>query len=285
MSLERPAIGILGLGLIGSRCAANLDRAGYPVQAWNRSPREAAVPIVAHPAQLAQSAQILSIYLKDSAAVLETFGQLEAELSPQHIVLNHATIDLHATEELAARCAEIGCGFLDCPFTGSRDAAASGNLVYYASGDADLLERVRQLLEVNAKEIQFTGPIGTATTLKLATNLVAASFVQALAEGLALTRAQGLDGELFARAMASNASHSALAALKLPQMVRGEFDPHFTLENMRKDCVQMQSLARQHGLQLPGLETVLHQLETRASAGDGPLDYAALARSFGPFSA
>lgn len=280
MSLERPAVGVLGLGIIGSRCAANLDGAGHPVLAWNRTRRESPVPRAASPAELARESQVIAIYLKDSAAVLEVFEALQGELTARHTVLNHATVDLACTEELARRCRRIGCGFLDCPFTGSRDAAAAGQLVYYASGDRDLVERMRQLLEVTAREVQFVGNIGAATTIKLATNLVSACVVQALAEGLALTRAQGLDGQLFVDALASNASGSPLTKMKLPHMLSDRHEPHFSLENMRKDSVQILALAQRLGLELPALETVNRCLTERCEAGDGGLDYAALARRY-----
>src|SRR5690606_16191086 len=130
-------IAVLGLGIIGSRVAANLQKAEIgTVQTWNRTPK--GLPgECASVEEAAENADLILLFLKDAAAVREVAARVFALPGKERILVNHATIDLATTKWLAAECAARGIGFLDCPFTGSREAAAAAGLVYYAGGPAE----------------------------------------------------------------------------------------------------------------------------------------------------
>lgn len=271
-------ISVFGLGIIGSRSADNLAKAGYEVTTWNRTPKDRA-DSVATPAE-ASASTTLCFYLKDGVACRETFEAMRAELTSEHTLINHSTVDLDTTQWLAAQCSEIGMQFLDCPFTGSKDAAQAGALVYYAGGDEALIETLRPVLEVTSKEIIRLGDIGAATIVKVATNLISASTVQALSEGMAIANAHGVTPETFIPAVLSNACGSPLAALKLPTMATGEYDTHFSLDNMRKDSVFALELAAQAKLETPGIKATNTTMTQLCDAGHADLDYSALYKQF-----
>lgn len=274
-----PTVAVYGLGIIGSRCADQLAKKGYTVRTWNRTPkpRKDSHP---DPATTAQNADFHSFYLKDGIALREVFNQLRGELKPTHTILNHSTVDLKSTQWLAAQCAEIGCHFLDIPFTGSREAAAQAALVYYAGGDSEVLEKARPLLEATSKEIKHLGPVGSATIIKIATNLISASTVQALAEGLAITTAHGIAPELFTEAVASNASGSVLASMKLPTMAAGDYDTHFSMENMHKDSQFALQLAESKNLDTPGIRVTSEAMGNQCKKGHAHLDFSALFKAY-----
>jgi len=274
-----PTVAIYGLGIIGSRCADQLIKNGNTVQTWNRTPksRNDSFP---DPSSAAEGSDFLSFYLKDGVALREVFTSLKNKLKPEQTVLNHSTVDLESTQWLADQCAEIGCPFLDAPFTGSKDAAAQGALVYYVGGDAETLQKSRSLLEVTSKEIKHLGPVGSATVVKIGTNLISASTVQALAEALAITKAHGIDPEVFTQAVAANASGSLLAKMKLPTMAEGNYDTHFSMENMLKDSRFALQLADTAGLDTPGIRSTSEAMEKQCEKGYEHLDFSALFKAY-----
>ena len=239
-------VGVLGLGIIGSRVAEACRRAGVAVVAWNRT-RRRGQPALTTPMEVAQAARVLQIFVTDDAALASVVEALLPALTKHHVVLNCSTVSLDATRAAAAAVATTGAAFLDAPFTGSKNAAAAGELVYYIGGPAAVLERVRWALEPSAKAIVPLGRVGDATVIKIATNLVSAIAVEALSEALGIVTAHGIGADAFLAAMEHNANSSGLSRMKLPGMVAGRFEPHFSLKNMWKDAGFAEQLAQAVG--------------------------------------
>lgn len=271
-------ITVLGLGIIGSRAAANLRKnPDNQVTVWNRSPKGAEGE--AHSLETAVAeAEVVAIYLKDAPAVREIVARLLDSAPSELTLLNHATVDLPTTQWLAEICTERGWKFLDAPFTGSREAAAAAALVYYAAGDSELIDAIEPLLLQTAKQVIRCGTVGQATVIKLVTNLVSACTVQALAEGLAIAVSQGIKPAAFTAAVASNACSSPLAAMKLPTMASGDFDTHFSLENMLKDSRYALELAAQ--LETPAIRAVSGRMAELCEDGYAENDFSALAAPY-----
>ncbi len=280
MSHDKEKIAVFGQGIIGSRCAARLSEADYDVITWNRTPKPDTIHPAATPAEAAEDAGVLLFYLKDGIALREVVEVMRAQLRPDHVLINHSTVDLDTTHWLAKLCEEVGCGFLDSPFTGSKVAADQGQLVYYVGGDPVLIERMSTIMEVTSKEVHHFGKVGDATIIKIVTNLISAATVQALAEAQAITTRLGLPASLLTEAVASNACGSPLAAMKLKSMAEGDFETHFSLENMRKDSELAKQLASLSKTRTPATDTTYECLERLCQAGHGDLDYGALAKAF-----
>ena len=279
MSTSTPHLAVLGLGIIGSRASGRLIDAGYTVTRWNRSPKglpgEAATP-----ADAVRNASVVLLFLKDATAVRSVCSGILPVLAPGSTVVNHSTIDLDTTLWLDSSCRNAGIRFLDCPFTGSRDAAAAGNLVFYQSGPGDLAAEIRPILLQIGKEIIPCGEIGAATIIKLATNLVSACTVQALAEAFAIVTRHGVDAASFLNAMARNANASPLAAMKLPAIASNDFTTHFSLDNMRKDSVYAIDLARAKHLETPAINAVSRRMTELCAQGQAQLDFSSLAKPY-----
>jgi 3-hydroxyisobutyrate dehydrogenase-like beta-hydroxyacid dehydrogenase len=272
-------IAVLGLGIIGSRACARIAGAGWPVACWNRTPHGVAGE-TATPEEAADGAAVISIYLKDAPALREVVARLEPVLKPGQILLNHSTVDLATTHWLDQICQARACRFLDAPFTGSKVAAGSGQLVYYLAGDPELAAELETYLSVTSKTRLHCGPVGAATVVKLATNLISACTVQAMAESLAITTRHGVPAECLIRAVAENVSASPLTAMKLPLMAAGNFETHFSLSNMGKDSRYMLALADAAGLDTPAIRAVSQRMEELCAAGLGNLDFSALAKPY-----
>lgn len=270
---------VLGLGIIGSRACVRLTEAGWRVSCWNRTPKgfggEAAAP-----EEAIEGAAVISIYLKDVPAVREVVGRVESFLKPGQIILNHATLDLETTLWLEKVAQVHGCRFLDTPFTGSKLASANGQLVYYTGGDVDLARELEPYLSITSKSRLHTGGVGTATVTKLATNLISACTVQALAESLAIATRHGVSVDCLIEAVSLNASSSVLAGMKLPTMAVGNFDTHFSLANMGKDSRYMLALAESAGLETPAIAAVSKRMHELSGQGLGDLDFSAVAKPY-----
>ena len=270
---------VLGLGIIGSRACRLLADSGWRVNCWNRTPKglpgEAATPEAA-----IDGAAVISIYLKDAPAVRDIAARIGPFLKPGQIVLNHATVDLETTLWFENHCLERGCRFLDAPFTGSKVAATAGQLVYYTGGDDSLAAELDVYLSATSKSRLPCGPVGAATVVKLATNLISACTVQAMAEAMAIATRHGVPAERLMDAVSQNASGSALSAMKFPAMISGNYETHFSLSNMGKDSRYMLALAESAGVETPAIAAVSRRLAELEDAGHGGMDYSVLAKPY-----
>src|SRR3954466_453592 len=249
----RKNVGGIDLAIIGQRVADNLRERGFHVFVWNRTPRP--VPnFVGSRSEVADLCDFIEIFVSDDDALIETVESIKRSLKPHHVVMAHSTVAPHTMRAAAEIVQRREAHLLDVPFTGSKLAAEKGELVYYAGGDHAALERARPVLEASSKEVIEIGEIGQATTIKLATNMITATTVQATAEAMALVAGAGLSPEKFALAMRGNAAQSPTLAMKLPKRREGDFEPHFSVKHMLKDVQIVCRLARSHGLDLAATE-------------------------------
>ena len=272
-------VAVLGLGIVGSRVRERLIKAGYLVTCWSRTQRGLAGEKNT-PKEALEGAELVSIYLKDAPMVREVFEKVKSSLTRGVIVLNHATIDLTTTLWLAEQCVAKGCDFIDAPFTGSKNASATGQLLYYTAGDAELVESLSNFLAVTSKGRIHCGKIGAATVIKLATNLISACTMQAMSEALAIAARHGVSPEIFTEAAIRNASGSPLMAMKYPGILKGDFEPHFTMANMWKDSRYALTLAETAGVHLPAITAVSARMGEMCADGSAELDYSALAKAY-----
>lgn len=271
-------IAILGLGIIGQRCADQYESHGISVSRWSRNSGK-------HPLQAASleqavsDADAISLYVKDREAVRQVATQIIAHLRGR-LLMNHATIDLATTLWLADFCQQHGVRFVDAPFTGSKIAASQGKLQYYLAGDADDCAAAAEILRPTCFGSIFMGNMGHATVVKLATNHIAACQIQAIAEAQALCLTHGIQAEAFAKVVTSHGTKSMLVETKLPTMLRGDYETHFSLDNMRKDSHYAAELAAEMQLDLPAMRCLGARLQDLCDAGQAEKDYTALGAAY-----
>jgi 3-hydroxyisobutyrate dehydrogenase-like beta-hydroxyacid dehydrogenase len=278
----RKNVGVLGLGIIGRRIAEHLRHQGLLVFVWNRTPRP--VPnFVGSPAELAQTCDYLQIFVGDDDALMRMIQVITPSLTRRHIIIAHATVSPDTMREAAALLQRRGARLVEAPFTGSKLAAEKGQLVYYVGGDEEALREVRPLLEASSKAILHIGEIGHASIIKVATNLVTAATVQAAAEAMGLVHYSGIPLEKFAEAMKHNGSNSATLDMKVPAVMSGNFEPHFSIKHMLKDMQIANRLGRDFDLALGLAAATRDRLLEEARQGRGEQDYSSIARKFLPF--
>jgi len=272
-------VGLIGLGIIGSRVAAALRKRGLQVFVWNRTPRLEQY-FVGSPVEVAELCDVVQLFVADDTALLETVRQLTPGLTAQHVVTAHCTVAPESMRGAAEIVERRGARFLEAPFTGSKVAAENGQLIYYIGGDEAALKKARPVLEASSKEIIVIGEIGDASVMKVATNIVTAATAQVAAEALALLGKAGIAPELFIRAMKSNASNSTTLEMKVPLMLAGDFEPHFSVKHMLKDVRIAAKLAREFSLDLPLTEVSSDMLLAELKQGRGDADYSSVAQKY-----
>ncbi|HEY2341031.1 MAG TPA: NAD(P)-dependent oxidoreductase, partial [Steroidobacteraceae bacterium] len=197
-----PNIGFIGLGNVGSQLAGNLLRHGVDLTVRDIDPQRVA-PLVARgarsaasPRALAAAADIVITCLPSPAvcaAVMEEHDGVLAGLKPGALWLEMSTTDHAEVRRLAARVEERGAMALDCPVSGGCHRAASGNIAIFAGGTRSAFERALPVLAILGQRILHTGPLGTASQLKVLTNYLCTVHLVALAEALTVARVAKLD--------------------------------------------------------------------------------------------
>jgi 3-hydroxyisobutyrate dehydrogenase-like beta-hydroxyacid dehydrogenase len=194
------------------------------------------------------------------------------------VYIDSSTISPDLARRAAAACAERGVDFLDAPVTGGDWGAKKGELVFMIGGQAEVLERVKPVLEVLGKKFFLLGPNGAGQTVKLAMNLILALEVEALAEALALAKSAGVAGERLIEVMQSSMARAGVLDVKAPNMLKNEYPPSFPLRLMHKDMRLALELARQKGLDLPAAAASYATYSAVKDASKDDADYSAIAR-------
>jgi 3-hydroxyisobutyrate dehydrogenase-like beta-hydroxyacid dehydrogenase len=278
-------IGIAGLGIIGTRMAANWRKAGHEVLGWNRTRARAeglGLPLYGTPAELAAPSDVVVIVVADPPAVHSVIAGAQGIASIAlrgKMVLNASTVDAATNRKAAAAVEAAGGRFLETPFTGSKTGAESATLVFFVGGDEGVFRRAEPLLlQVGRKAFHF-GPVGAAADTKLAMNLILANYMQAMAEGFLYARKAGVDMQTFVEAFRLNAGWCPLAELKVPKIIGRDFSPHFSLKHMDKDLRLALERAEETGAELPHTLHLKELFNEAMERGWGDEDFAVLCRA------
>jgi 3-hydroxyisobutyrate dehydrogenase-like beta-hydroxyacid dehydrogenase len=281
-------VGVLGVGRMGGAMARALAAAGHDLVLWNRSP-EAATTLatelggraVASPAEVARAATICVSMLADGAAVDAVYGGpagLIAGAGPASVLVDASTVPPSTLRGHAAAAGAAGAGLLDAPVSGSVSLATAGKLTLMVGGEVADLERARPVLEALATTIFHLGPLGTGAAMKLAVNTVIFGLNQAVAEGLVLAEAAGIERAAAYDVLAASAAGAPYVGYKRAAFVDPDGTPvAFSLDLAAKDLRLIADLARASGVDLPQARADLAFIEAASAAGGGDRDFSGVA--------
>jgi len=238
-------VGFIGLGIMGSRMAANLRRAGNELTVFNRT-RETAEQwaaehggqVASSPREVAERADVVITMLVNGAqvedALLGEGGAVDAAREGA-LFVDMSTIAPADARRLGAALRERGHGFVDAPVTGSAPKAQDGTLtIMVGAGEAEL-ERARPLFEAMGERIVHAGEVGQGQAVKVISNSVSATNCVVLAQALVVGRQAGVDLDALLEVMGSGSANSTMLQLKGRPMLEHDFSPLFKLEHMLKD--------------------------------------------------
>ena len=201
--MARERVGFIGLGIMGSRMAANLAAAGYELTVWNRTAATAeafaaehGVSVAATPAELAAVSDVVIKIVVDGEQVEEIlFGEkgIVSGARAGMLCIDMSTISPEMTRSLGERLGEHGIAFVDAPVTGSSPGAEAGTLTIMAGGTEADLQRADPIFAVLGAKTVHCGALGQGQTIKVITNAIAASNAAVLAQALIVARGAGVD--------------------------------------------------------------------------------------------
>lgn len=270
-------ISVLGLGIIGSAWAKNLISDGHAVRCWNRTPKD--FPNFHASIQEAiEGAEVIFIVVADPPAVQSVLDKIQPKLGHGLLVIQSSTISARWTRLFAEQVQRTGALFLEAPFTGSKLAAEQRQTVYYLGGESEVVDKARPILEPISSAILHIGPLGSASSLKLAMNLNIAGVAQTLFESLTLCRVEGISDEVYFNALARNASRSGVSDLKEPKLRQRDYTPQFSLKHMAKDLRLALETAADHSLSLEQTVHLKKIYDQGMSAGWADDDFVGIIR-------
>ena len=277
-------VGFIGLGVMGRPMAQHLQRAGHELHVWARRPQSTdGLPATVHatPAALGAACEVVFTVITSSADV-ETVALGEAGLmhgmAPGSVLVDCSTIAPDVARRIAATLAERGVHMLDAPVSGGAQGAIDATLAIMAGGEAEVLARVRPLLECLGKRIVHVGPNGAGQVAKACNQMIMVATIQAVAEAMRLAGAAGVDCAKVRQALAGGSAGSRVLEIMGQRMVDRDFAAGIEARLHHKDYGLVLGAARQSGVPVPLTAVVAQQLNALMAQGWGKDDTASLLR-------
>lgn len=184
-----------------------------------------------------------------------------------------STIDPSESKNISEKFQEYNINKLDIPVMGGPNVAITGDLVMMVSGDKESFEECKAIFEKIANKVFFLGESGVAHSIKLAMNLQITMLALALSEGITLVKKTGVDPKKFLEILNSTYFKTGMSEKKAFKMIDRNYDPTFTLANLKKDISTMTSVAKDLGIELPMIQKAEEVYENAIKEGLGEIDY------------
>ncbi len=279
-------VAFLGLGIMGSRMAANLVRAGHELVVWNRTGARAdefcaqhAARTASTPAQAAADAEVTVTMVVDGPQVREVLlgadGAVEGARTGA-LCVDCSTIGRAETLRIGGELEHRGLSLLDAPVTGSSPLAEDGTLTIMAGGAAPDFERAKPLLDAMGEVIVHCGPLGQGQMVKLINNAVAASNAAVLGQALVVAAKAKLDLDALTQVMGAGSGGSTMLELKAAPMRQHDYTTLFKLDHMLKDVRLCLEEGQADGAPFPFAALTREILTAASGRGYGDADFAAL---------
>jgi 3-hydroxyisobutyrate dehydrogenase-like beta-hydroxyacid dehydrogenase len=277
------SVGWIGAGRMGAAMAARLAKAGVKVTVWNRT-KAKAEPLAEFGCTIADTiAELRGMDVvftmvstnKDLEQVLLGEGGLLVESTDvPRIVVDCSTVDLAASEQVRAACAERGVAFLASPVSGNGKVVKAGQLTLVASGPEDTFRQVQPLLEHIGKSVTYAGEGDVARLVKICHNLMLGVVTQSLAEIVVLAEKGGVSRAAFMEFLNNSVMGSVFTRYKSPAIVHLDYTPTFTPILLRKDFDLGLAAAHELNVPMPVAAATAQAVQAAVSSGRVDEDFA-----------
>lgn len=284
--MSRFRVGCIGLGIMGRPMSLNLLRAGHELHVWARRPevldefRQAGAQVADSIAELTGRIDVLVTNVSDTgdveAILLGEAGVLQ-HARPGLVVIDHSTISPTRTRVMAQALAAASVDMLDAPVSGGEAGAIAGTLTVMVGGKAEVLARVRPVLECVGSTITHVGEHGAGQLAKACNQLIVAQTMNAVAEAISLAEAAGVDAWAVREALLGGSAYSRVLEIHAQKMLRREYVPGFRTALHAKDMGIVLDTARELGLPLPATALTAQWLHAAAARGHGDADSTVIA--------
>lgn len=252
------AVGMIGLGIMGSAMSSNLMQAGFKVVGYDVLPQrrkeheKAGGSVGRSSREVAKRCDFLVTSLPSAKALLDSAAELAKASRKGQIVIETSTLPIPVKEEAQKLLAARGVILLDCTLSGTGAQARAKDLVVYASGDEKSCRRIAPVLEGFARAHYYVGAFGAGTKVKFVANLLVAIHNVAAAEAMVLAMKSGLDPTMVLKVVADGAGSSRMLQVRGPMMVKGDYsEATMKVETWQKDMTIIGDYARKIGCPTP----------------------------------
>lgn len=277
--MNKERLGFIGLGNMGHPMAKNLEKAGFQLSVYNRTPEKAddfrENSIVCNSiADVVKNSDIIFTMLTNDEALREVFEEiLTLDLSGK-LFVDMSTVSPEASSKISGAVIIKEASFIDAPVAGSTKPAAEGALIIMAGGNGRDINRALPYLEKLGKEIRHLGENGKGIAAKLSVNYFISCLYQGLAETILFSDKLGIDRKDMLDIINESASGSGATKVKTPLLINENYNPAFALDLMLKDIL----LAKNAGAEFPLSETLIQTYQEASNAGFGKDDVIGIIR-------
>lgn len=285
--MKEKRIGFVGLGRMGSNMARCLNEKGYNVTALFDI-NTAATEVLAEEigatvydklADVTANAEvILTVVSNDSAMETIFFGDDNLFAGSEgRVFINCATLTPSLHQKLDEAAAKVGAQCLEACMASSIPQARNGELFLMIGGKENLFNATKELLDDMSKALHYVGPSGKASEVKALVNMVMNINTAALAEGLGIGKALGLDLEMLCRVFSQTGANSRVLETDAEDMIARDHECYFSAEHAAKDSGIALKLAKTMGIHAPLAQATFDQYTKLTAMGKGGLDKSGIA--------
>ena len=249
-------VGFIGLGSVGGKLAGSLLRNGVDLAVHDLDPGAIAAFVArgatdgGSPAAMMRDRDVVITCLPSPAACRAVVEEMLPEVGAGKIWMEMSTTDADEMIRLGAEVEKRGGAAAECPVSGGCHRADTGNISIFMGGDRATFDRVFPLLRILGRRVLHTGPIGTASTLKVMTNYLATANLLTCCEALVTMKAAGMDLATTFEAIRISSGTSFVHETESQMILNGSRDINFTMDLVKKDIGLFQKIAADRSVPL-----------------------------------
>ncbi|SFC54228.1 2-hydroxy-3-oxopropionate reductase [Tropicimonas isoalkanivorans] len=280
-------LGFVGLGIMGGRMAANLQKGGHELFVCDikKVPDvlvEGGAVVCGTPKEVAEKADVIFTMLPntpDVEKVLFMEGGIAEGLSAGKIVVDNSSIAPAETRKFASKINELGCEYIDAPVSGGDVGAEAGTLAIMCGGNQEAFDRAKPFLDLMGKNVTLVGPNGIGQMTKICNQIIVGNTIEAVAEALLLAAKAGADPWKVRDALTGGWADSLILQIHGKRMIERNFEPGGRIELHRKDLNL--ALAESYSLGVPLPNTATTHALWNGCVGQGGIawDHSAIVRA------
>ena len=267
--------------------ARRLKDCGYEITAVNDVDKKAAAALAEELgarhceslSELTAAADVVFTVVSNDAAMRNIFMEADDNLlqgSEGTVFVNCATVSAQVQQDIDAAAKVVGAATLEGAMASSISQAREGKLFLIIGGDEAIFQQLKPILDQMSVNLRHTGEIGKASKVKALVNMVMNINTAALAEGLGLADALGLDLEMIVDIFSQTGANSRVLETDSEDMIARDHEAWFMAEHAAKDSGLAQDLANEAGLNLPLNDATKAQYDKLTAIGKGQLDKSAI---------
>ncbi len=278
-------IGFIGLGIMGSRMAENIARAGYTMFVYNRTSSKTGalafdnVFVKNSPSLVAAESDIVFTMLSTPDAVQEVALAEEgliAGMSKGKVWVDCSTVNPSFSRQMAELCDSFGFNFLDAPVAGSLVPAQKGELVFLVGGKNGVVKYCDPLFKIMGEKTIHVGENGMGSALKIVNNQIMGISMYGFVEGLLLGESLGIDKTKIFEILKDSPIAAPMIQMKKEKIENSDYSPEFPLQWLQKDLHLATETAYENNVPLPATNTIKEIFALAKKAGLGEKDFTAI---------